>query len=427
MSVSGINNVAQTNNIQSTKTLEKKTEETSKTSNLTKTTVAIGAGVTALAAVGIYLATKGKGAKSTQETANVIKEMTVDAFKKAGNKFNKGKAVTSTGEAYTGSISHQTKDGKNIVREYENGVLKKSTKYDGENVLSQKEYNYDENGKISEILLPNKERTTMVHDNATGKISAVNRASEPGIINFYYSDEGALKSMIFHSDNKVADKFVGKFRGERSVQAPYKMFVEFDPATKKPLVGGSTDKTMIIDYDKNGKPSMIINRELKDLNNASIQDLKTDVGVWFGDRKYNLGAGDFYKTEMHKSTNDYIFSVYGDRYGSRQSQMEDIRMTLDKKTSNKKNDRYRLSLENQKSEIADYSHNGKNIAKYNVKTGDIEMLPDTGVAIDDVKSHINELYSHYNSTEQYYRNYYERYAQNTPNEQIATINLLGNS
>ena len=128
MSVSGINNVAQTNNIQSTKTLEKKTEETSKTSNLTKTTVAIGAGVTALAAVGIYLATKGKGAKSTQETANTIKEMTVDAFKKAGNKFNKGKAVTSTGEAYTGSISHQTKDGKNIVREYENGVLKKSTK-----------------------------------------------------------------------------------------------------------------------------------------------------------------------------------------------------------------------------------------------------------------------------------------------------------
>ena len=108
--------------------------------------------------MGIYIATKGKAVKATQDvvqnsqkTTNAIKEMTVDAFKQAGNKFNKGKAITNTGEAFTGNITHQTKDGKNIVREYENGVLKKLTKYDGENILSQKEYIYSKDGDLSVV------------------------------------------------------------------------------------------------------------------------------------------------------------------------------------------------------------------------------------------------------------------------------------
>ena len=75
----------------------------------------------------------------------------LDAFKQGGNKFVKGKAITSTGESFTGSITHQTKDGKNIVSEYENGLIKKSTKYDGENILSQKEYSY-EDGNLKRVL-----------------------------------------------------------------------------------------------------------------------------------------------------------------------------------------------------------------------------------------------------------------------------------
>lgn len=408
MSVSGINNVAQTNNIQSTKTLEKKTEETSKTSNLTKTTVAIGAGVTALAAVGIYLATKGKGAKSTQETANTIKEMTVDAFKKDGNKFNKGKAVTSTGEAYTGSISHQTKDGKNIVREYENGVLKKSTKYDGENVLSQKEYNYDENGKISEILLPNEKRTTMMRGD-NGKLLFLEKPDH-SIIGFSYSDEGALKNMSisFDSDNKVADKFVGNFKGD--IEKPVSMVVDFDPVTKKPIVGSSRDRSILIDYDKNGNPTRFTHRtkpsgDLGKGDHVHIKDLKAGAELHFTEQIMNKDES---KISMLKSTKDSTIMVTKIRTLGH-PEPEDMKVYSIKLGFKDKKDGCVLMLDNPKSEIADYFHNGKNIAKYNVKTGDIEMLPDTGVAIDDVKSHINELYSHYNSLEKDYKNTYQRY------------------
>ncbi len=162
MSISLNTNVTQVANTQTVKPSETKIDDKSKILTPTQTKVAIGTGLAALAAVGIYLATRGRGAKpaenvindvtqNVQETANTIKEMTVDAFKQGGNKFVKGKAITSTGESFTGSITHQTKDGKNIVSEYENGLIKKSTKYDGENILSQKEYSY-EDGNLKRVL-----------------------------------------------------------------------------------------------------------------------------------------------------------------------------------------------------------------------------------------------------------------------------------
>ena len=163
MSVSLNTNVTQVANTQTVKPSETKTDDKSKFLTPIQTKVAIGTGLAALAAVGIYLATRGRSAKpaenvindvtqNVQETANTIKEMTVDTFKQGGNKFVKGKAITSTGESFTGSITHQTKDGKNIVSEYENGLIKKSTKYDGDNILSQKEYNYNENGQLRSVL-----------------------------------------------------------------------------------------------------------------------------------------------------------------------------------------------------------------------------------------------------------------------------------
>ena len=159
MSVS-LNSVVQANNAQPIKQLTTPEDDKKSKSIPIKTTVVVGTGLAALAAIGIYIATRGKGSKifskdvtevtqKPQEVTNAIKEMTVDAFKKAGNKFNKGKAVTNTGEAFTGNITRQTKDGKKIVLEYKNGVLNNSTKYDGENVLSQKKYNFSENGDFT--------------------------------------------------------------------------------------------------------------------------------------------------------------------------------------------------------------------------------------------------------------------------------------
>ena len=203
-----MNNVSQVNNTQPIKQQPKTTDEKTK-SFPTKTAVIVGTGLTALAAVGIYLATKGKGAKATQkavtetvhntqETANTVKEMTVDAFKQAGNKFNKGKAVTNTGEAFTGNITHQTKDGKKIVMEYENGLLNKSTKYDGENALSQKRYYIYEDGSIA--INQDGDFIYRKIKNKTGKITLLQNQKQ-GLKRFYYDDNGTLKGLE-HGDSK---------------------------------------------------------------------------------------------------------------------------------------------------------------------------------------------------------------------------------
>lgn len=414
-----LNNVSQVNNTQAIKQPEKKTDEKSKFLTPTKTKIAVGTALTALAAVGIYLATKGKGNKATQEvvteathniqetvpeTVNTIKEMTVDAFKQAGNKFNKGKAVTSTGEVFTGSLTHQTKDGKNIVREYENGVLKKATKYEGENVLSQKEYKYDKNGKISEVLLSNKGRINMQHDTTAGKISIISSFRMNSPMAFYYSKEGALKYMT--CDFKDIPQ---KLRGVASDDIT-SMLIEFDPLTKKPIracSAGLSDfrNNRSIFYDKSGKPSMVMYGE-QGPKNLYFKDFRNNIGVNIS-RKENPAL-----SSVGLSTEKYIMSVFtkdSDAYVVfDRPNLEGINIALYKKKKNSKTrDRYTLSLESLKSETADYSINGKKVAKYNVKTGDIEMLPDCGVSSDTAKAQLDELGSQYRMIKKYYRNAYK--------------------
>lgn len=164
MSISLNNNVAQANNIQQSKQPENKTDEKSKFLTPTQTKVAVGTALTALAAVGIYLATKGKDAKVTQETVtnatqnaqemtNTIKEMTVDAFKKAGNKFNKGKALNVDGTGFSGTILSQTKDGAEVSMVYENGLIKESTKIKNDKILIEKTYSYSDNDGLDNIYI----------------------------------------------------------------------------------------------------------------------------------------------------------------------------------------------------------------------------------------------------------------------------------
>ena len=245
-----LNNVAQVNNTQPIKQTTKNADEKTKSLTPTKTLAAVGTGLTALAAVGIYIATRGKRAKATekvvqqatnntqeavqnvaqnaQEATNAIKEMTVDAFKQAGNKFNKGKTITSSGEAFTGNITHQTKDGKNIVREYENGVLKKSTKYDGENVIGRKEFT--NTGKIKTLQIEGQGRKDFYYDdNGILKTVKHNYKAKDGIFmqdTILYSPEGNKKMRIemnglteFYDKNGVStDKIhVENYRGNSSL------------------------------------------------------------------------------------------------------------------------------------------------------------------------------------------------------------------
>ena len=115
---------------------------------------AIGLGLTALASYSIYAFTKGrvKAPKPTPPTPNPanpvaeIKEMGVKAFRKAGNKLDKGKAILADGTNYTGKITNECKDGSKVVMEYVDGVLQKSTKTtkDGTKIFTKK-YQYTSN------------------------------------------------------------------------------------------------------------------------------------------------------------------------------------------------------------------------------------------------------------------------------------------
>ena len=117
---------------------------------------AIGLGLAGLASCGIYAMTKGRVKAPKPTPANPIpeiKEMAVNAFREAGNKFEKGKAILADGTKYTGNITSTGKDGSKVVMEYVDGVLQKSTKTakDGTKVF-EKAYIYSEfNGELTAV------------------------------------------------------------------------------------------------------------------------------------------------------------------------------------------------------------------------------------------------------------------------------------
>ena len=123
--------------------------------------VAIGTGLVALAYYGIYVATRGKVKPKTTPPATTnnpvqeIKELAVNTFKEAGNKFVKGKAVMADGTNYTGKIVSEGKDGSKVVMEYLDGVLQKSTKTKGAETIFEKTYKYSDELGLEQILKNN--------------------------------------------------------------------------------------------------------------------------------------------------------------------------------------------------------------------------------------------------------------------------------
>ncbi len=122
--------------------------------------VAIGTGLTALAATGIYLATKGKvKIKPATGSETLTKDINLEGFKNIG-KFQKGEAVLNNGEKFTGTIAYTSKSGKNVSLEYLDGKLvqSKSSGYSykwargdiGETDIVKK-YSYADTGKLQQI------------------------------------------------------------------------------------------------------------------------------------------------------------------------------------------------------------------------------------------------------------------------------------
>ena len=337
MSVSLNTNVTQVANTQPVKPSETKTDDKSKFLTPTQTKVAIGTGLAALAAVGIYLVTRGRSAKPTenvindvtqnvQETANTIKEMTVDAFKQGGNKFVKGKAITSTGESFTGSITHQTKDGKNIVSEYENGLIKKSTKYDGENVLSQKNYNYNENGQLRSVF------------NGTGLNSKLLYSSE--IKDGYKTVQTPKCQYILDVEN-------GNRLLSLRIKGQYEKAFKYDEnGVIKGVEHSYTDKHGIhqhdkISYDSNGNKKVLLKDSgevtFYNQNGAKIDSIRmslNDDSVTHGDFSYlkSLSVGAEERKFMYK-TKDDIQCVVTQKFDTLKGNKETVR-TIDLNYSN---------------------------------------------------------------------------------------------
>ena len=131
MSVSLNNNVAQVNNTQPIKQSEKKTDEKSK-SFPTKTAVIVGTGLTALAAVGIYLTTRKK--IPTSKTQDIIE-----------------KGVNSCGDKFKRIRDRATGNFKENITYYANGKEKSHIWYERNGTGISQNVVYFENGDIKHL------------------------------------------------------------------------------------------------------------------------------------------------------------------------------------------------------------------------------------------------------------------------------------
>ena len=109
-----LNNVSQINNTQLIKQQPKTTDENAK-SFPTKTAVIVGAGLTALAAVGIYLATKGKVGKAVQQATHNTPEA-------VQNTTNEVKTPNASSEIET--LKEKIKTLRQTIKQKEKNLMK---------------------------------------------------------------------------------------------------------------------------------------------------------------------------------------------------------------------------------------------------------------------------------------------------------------
>ena len=133
--------------------------------------VGIGAAVLGTAAAILYF-TCGKGGSKAAEGAKDVAEKakealvdtkkyfdtSIDDFKKAGNTFKNGKAVTPDGKNFEGTVGRLTGKTENGVdcyskSTYKNGVRETLERYEGDKLVSSVKYEYDQaTGKVAKII-----------------------------------------------------------------------------------------------------------------------------------------------------------------------------------------------------------------------------------------------------------------------------------
>lgn len=247
--------------------------------------------LTALAAGAIYLASRGRKVRNLTNAENKaagsladnksnietqVKEIGIDVFKKQGNKFIKGKAKLANGENYTGQLTHKAKDGRNITLEYKDGILQKVS--DAEHI---KEYHYDEDGKISDILKDN----TSVYNKTLIKDRYVPMTCIETSKSKIYIDADTKKIRKLIEKNPLSDNFV------------YKLFDE-NGVLKHFIIKGKDGSNKFISYYPDGK-----NKQLEIISNGKFA---TFSDCFFYDKQGNLKE----KIKVMQVAADQ-FSAYG--------------------------------------------------------------------------------------------------------------------
>jgi len=205
-----------------------------------------------LGLIGAYCVIKNKkkntSMKDVKQNVEQIKEMTMDAFKTDGCKFEKGKAKLANGDNFTGTIKKTCSDNAILTLEYKNGILQKSNKIKDGNTVFEKTYTHNVSGDLRNVTNKEGKNLTIKVDNDIKTITTTNKNNITYDINekkiLSYQKNGETKKEYYYRNN---DKKTLKY------------IKQDDKITK---------------YDKDGKT------ELFTVTKADAEDLKAPLKKW---------------------------------------------------------------------------------------------------------------------------------------------------
>lgn len=318
--------------------------------------------------------------KATQ-TVNEYREMTYSAFKEGGNRIDKGKAILSDGRFFTGKITKNEENGKRLVLEYNNGILNKSSKYDGENLLFSKEYKYNDKGFLSSITTDKGREIKFIRDENLGKLIEFNQKK------FYYSKDGKLKYM---------DGYVFKNHHGNDINS----FVEIDPTTKKPIKALSIPFDNYYEFDSNGKVKLeVYKKGLTDISKSSIYR-ERDPHIEFPEAQV-LSMADkdgFLRWTRGVDVNDNLWDEI--HFGDFQNPIRIVRNKAEKAVD-MHNNTNSIVLDGK---LATISFNHKPCARYNMETKRLEFLPQNTYSRDEIMNVYNDMMAQANLAKSKLRN-----------------------
>lgn len=245
--------------------------------------VLIGTGLAALAAAGIYIATRGKSKPKSDivitESQQQLKELALDAFKLDG-KFEKGKAVLNNGENFSGTIIT-----KNKKLSYKDGILQSSVDKSGD-IKTLKQYFYDNNGSINKII---KDNNCLFKKKTDGDIMTIvteNRSIQKDIKNNQFVAVGDSRGIYVKSF--YYDETTGKLRYVRDFKNNSIDVYGADGKTLEAKIADSKNKCSVY-YDKNGNVIKEVLLDPNSLNGTFFHYNNSEGGVIIRNRSIQPG------------------------------------------------------------------------------------------------------------------------------------------